>query len=138
LPTHFKEKEEKILKVLDKLAEEIAKGTPVIVEGRNDVNALRTLGIEGKILSIKTHGKSLIDAISEIEGLEAHQVILLLDFDRRGKELTKRLKQQLEKTGINPNLMFWSELLSIVRREVKDIEGLAAYMETLKRKICNS
>jgi 2,5-diamino-6-(ribosylamino)-4(3H)-pyrimidinone 5'-phosphate reductase len=138
LSTHLKEKEEKILEVLEQLAEESAKGTPIIVEGKNDIIALRSLGIEGKILSAKTGGKTLLDTVSEIEKTGAHDVILLMDFDRRGKELTKRLKEQLEKSGINPSLSFWRELSAFVSKEVKDIEGLAAYMETLKRKICNS
>ncbi|MEM3725438.1 MAG: toprim domain-containing protein [Candidatus Bathyarchaeia archaeon] len=138
LSTHLKEKEEKILKVLEQLAEESAKGTPIIVEGKNDITTLRALGVKGKILSAKTGGKSLLETISEIEKQEPREVILLLDFDRRGKELTERLKQQLEKIGINPNLSFWRELSLLVSREVKDIEGLATYMENLKRKICNS
>ncbi|MGQ9624730.1 MAG: toprim domain-containing protein [Candidatus Bathycorpusculaceae bacterium] len=138
MSTHFKEKDEKIFEVLEQLAEESAKGTPIIVEGKNDIIALRALGIEGKIISAKTGGKTLLDTVSEIEKTEAYEVILLLDFDRRGKELTNRLKQHLEKTGINPNLLFWRELSSLVSREVKDIEGLASYMESLKRKICNS
>lgn len=135
---HLKEKEEKILKVLARLAEESGKGTPIIVEGKKDIETLRVLGIEGRITSAKTGGKSLLDAVSEIEEMGTREVILLLDFDRRGKELTERLKQQLEKTDINPNLSFWRELSALVSREVKDIEGLAAYMESLKRKIYNS
>lgn len=138
MSTHLKAKEEKILKVLEQLNEESTKGTPVIVEGVKDIETLRALGIEGKITSAKTGGKSLLDIVSEIERMEAREVILLLDFDRRGRELTEKLKQQLEKTGINPNLSFWRELSALVSREVKDIEGLAAYMESLKRKIYNS
>ncbi|MEM3673317.1 MAG: toprim domain-containing protein [Candidatus Bathyarchaeia archaeon] len=135
---HLKEKEEKILKVLEQLAEESAKGTPIIVEGKNDITTLRALGVKGKVLSAKTGGKSLLETVSQLEKQESREVILLLDFDRRGRELTERLKQQLEKVGVNPNLSFWRELLLLVRREVKDIEGLASYMENLKRKICNS
>ena len=138
MSAHLKVKEEKILKVLAQLNEESVKGIPIIVEGEKDIETLRVLGIEGRITSAKTGGKSLLDVVSEIEEMGTREVILLLDFDRRGKELTKRLKQQLEKTGINPNLLFWRELSALVSREVKDIEGLAAYMESLKRKIYNS
>ena len=138
MSTHLQEKEEKILQVLECLAEESAKGTPIIVEGKNDIEALRVLGIEGKIISAKTGGKSILDVISEVEKLTAKEVIMLLDFDRRGKEWTKRLKQNLEKAKTKINLTFWSRLLELVGTEVKDIEGLATYMETLKRKIHNS
>jgi len=138
LSTHLQEKEEKILRVLECLAEESAKGTPIIVEGKNDIEALRALGVEGKIISAKTGGKSILDVISEVEKCTAKEVIMLLDFDRRGKEWTKRLKQNLEKAKTKINITFWSRLLALVGTEVKDIEGLATYMETLKRKIHNS
>ena len=138
MSTHLQEKEEKILHVLECLIEESAKGTPIIVEGKNDIEALRILGVEGKIMSAKTGGKSILDVISEVEKCAAKEVIMLLDFDRRGKEWTKRLKQSLEKAETKINLTFWNRLLELVGTEVKDVEGLATYMETLKRKIHNS
>jgi 2,5-diamino-6-(ribosylamino)-4(3H)-pyrimidinone 5'-phosphate reductase len=138
LSTHLKQKQEKILQILEGLAEESAKGTPVVVEGKKDIDALRILGVEGKIISAKTGGKTFLDIISEVEKTEAKEVILLLDFDRRGRELTKNIRQYLEKTSIKPNLMFWRDLSRLVGAEVKDVEGLASYMETLKSKISDS
>ena len=137
MSAHLQEKEEKILRVLECLSEESAKGTPIIVEGKNDIEALRALGVEGKIISAKTGGKSILDVISEVEQCTAKEVIMLLDFDRRGKEWTKRLKQNLEKAKTKINITFWSRLLKFVGTEVKDVEGLATYMETLKRKTRN-
>lgn len=138
MSTHLKQKQEKILQILEGLAEESAKGTPVVVEGKKDIDALRILGVEGKIISAKTGGKTFLDIISEVEKTEAKEVILLLDFDRRGRELTKNIRQYLEKTSIKPNLMFWRDLSRLVGAEVKDVEGLASYMETLKSKISDS
>ncbi|MDI6904514.1 MAG: toprim domain-containing protein [Candidatus Bathyarchaeia archaeon] len=138
MSTCLKQKEEKILQILERLTQETAKGTPIIVEGKKDIETLKTLAVKGKIISAKTGGKSFLDVISEIEKSRAREVILLLDFDRRGKEWTKRLKQNLEKTKIKPNLTFWTKLSKLVGKDVKDIESLATYMETLKRKICNS
>ncbi|MEM2972386.1 MAG: toprim domain-containing protein [Candidatus Bathyarchaeia archaeon] len=138
MSARLKAKEEKILKILEQLNEESTAGKLIIVEGEKDIKTLRTLGIEGKIIMAKAGGKSLLDVVSEIEEMGTCQVILLLDFDRRGRELMKKLKQQLEKTGINPNLLFWRELSALLSREVKDIEGLSTYMENLKRKIYNS
>jgi len=134
LSTRLKDKEEKILQILDRLAEESAKGKPIIVEGKKDIETLRTFNIEGKIISAKSGGKSLLDVVSEVEKDKAAEIILLLDFDRRGREWTKRLKQHLESARIIPNTTLWSGLFALVRREVKDIESLTAYMETLKKK----
>ena len=138
MSTHLREKEEKILQILECLTEESAKDTPIIVEGKKDIETLRMLDVKGTIIAAKTGGKTFLDTISEIEKTRKKEVILLLDFDRRGKELTKRLKQHLEKTEIKANLTFWLNLSSIVGKEVKDIEGLASYMETLKSKTTNS
>jgi len=135
LSVGLKRKAERLLQLLEKLAIEAAKGIPIVVEGQKDVNALKQLNVNGKFVSSKTSGKSFIDILTEIEHLKVKEVILLLDFDRRGAEWTHRLKQHLEKTRIKPNLNFWSQLYGLVGRDVKDIEGLPAYLETLKKRI---
>jgi len=131
----LKNRTEKILQLLNKLAMEAAKGIPIVVEGQKDVSALHQLNVEGKFVSSKTSGKSFLDILTEIEQQRVREVILLLDFDRRGAEWTHRLKQHLEKTKIKPNLTFWNQLYGLVGRDLKDIEGLPAYLETLKKRI---
>jgi 2,5-diamino-6-(ribosylamino)-4(3H)-pyrimidinone 5'-phosphate reductase len=135
---HLKDKEEKILQILESLAQESSRGIPIIVEGKKDIMALTMLDVQGTMITAKTGGKTFMDTVSEIEKTHQKEVILLLDFDRRGRELTKRLRQHLEKTETKTNLTFWISLSSIIGKEVKDIEGLASYMETLKSKISNS
>ena len=76
-----------------------------------------------------------MDLICDVEESGAREVILLFDFDRRGKEWTKTVRQRLEIARIKADLTFWSELLGLAGKEVKDIEGLAAYLETLKKKL---
>jgi 5S rRNA maturation endonuclease (ribonuclease M5) len=129
----LKEKEEKISEVLSALAEESAKGTIILVEGRKDVEALRALGVEGPIVTIKTGGKSFLDVISEIEA-KTSKVILFLDFDRRGKQGTNRLRHGLERIGIKVDSKFWLDLLKSAGKDVQCVEGLNAYLENLKIK----
>lgn len=133
MSTSIREKLEKIQKLLERLATESAKGIPIIVEGPNDERALRALSISGEIISAKT-SKSFMHIISEIEERGQKEVILLLDFDRRGREWTKRLMQNLERMRTKPNMLFWNGLLSLAGREIKDIEGLASYVKTLEKK----
>jgi 5S rRNA maturation endonuclease (ribonuclease M5) len=135
LSTKLKEKEEKIQRIIAALTEESAKGKPIIVEGKKDAQALRELGVNGKILTVKTGGKSFIEATAEIEKLGAQEVILLLDFDRRGKEGTERLQQNLEPAKIKANTRFWRELQGLVGREIQCIESLTSYLKTLQEKI---
>ncbi|MBE0512229.1 toprim domain-containing protein [Candidatus Bathyarchaeota archaeon] len=134
MSTKSEKKLEKILKLLERLTKESTKGTPIIVEGRNDVNALHELGLQGDIISAKSSGKSFLDVLGEVEGRGKREVILLMDFDRNGKEWTNRLARRLEEMRITPNLLFWKRLLGLVGHDVKDIEGLATYLETLRKK----
>ena len=134
MSTKSERKLEKILKLLERLSKELTKGTPIIVEGRNDINALHELGLEGDIISAKSSGKSFLDVLGEVEGRGRREVILLMDFDRNGKEWTNRLARRLEEMRITPNLLFWKRLLGLVGHDVKDIEGLATYLETLRKK----
>ena len=135
MSTKSEKKLEKILKLLERLTKESTKGTPIIVEGRNDVNALHELSLQGDIISAKSSGKSFLDVLGEVEGRGKREVILLMDFDRHGKEWTNRLTRRLEEMRITPNLLFWKRLLGLVGRDVKDIEGLATYLETLRKKV---
>jgi 5S rRNA maturation endonuclease (ribonuclease M5) len=135
LSTRLKEKEEKILRILNAIAEESAKGTLIIVEGKKDVETLRALGLTGAVLTVKTGGKSFLDAVSEIEKRGVSEVILFLDFDRRGKEGTRHLKQSLERAKIKPDTKFWRELSALVGKEIQCVESLTAYLGTLRAKV---
>ena len=135
MSTRLEKKLEKTFKLLERLTKEATKGTPIIVEGRNDINTLHELGLEGDIISAKSSGKSFLDVLGEVERREKREVILLMDFDRNGKQWTNRLARRLEEMRKKPNLLFWKRLLSLVGHDVKDIEGLATYLETLRKKM---
>ncbi|MGA3111523.1 MAG: toprim domain-containing protein [Candidatus Bathyarchaeia archaeon] len=134
MSTRLKEKQEKLEALVAKLAEDAAKGKPIVVEGKKDAQALNDLGIEGKMVTVKTGGKSFLEATVEIENLGVRAVVLLLDFDRRGKEGTLRLKRDLERAKIKVDVRFWRELEALVGREIQCIESLPAYMSTLQKK----
>ncbi|MGD6934581.1 MAG: hypothetical protein ACQCN5_10285 [Candidatus Bathyarchaeia archaeon] len=134
MSTKLKDRLEKILQIIAKLVEESGKGTPVVVEGKRDADNLRLLGVGGKIVTVKTGGKSFVDVVSEIEESGTRGVILFLDFDRRGKEGTKRLVSELERLHVKANVRFWRELEGLVSRDIQCIESLPNYLETLKTK----
>ena len=135
MSTRLKEKQEKILQILNALVEESSEGTPIIVEGKKDVDALRGFGVKGVMVTLKTGGKSFLDVVSEIEQAGTADVVLFLDFDRRGREGTKCLKKHFERAKIRANLRFWRALNALVGKELSCIEGLVAYMGTLRNKI---
>jgi len=134
LSAHFKDKVEKIEQIITKITEESAKGKPIIVEGKKDAKALQELGVSGPIMTVKTGGKSFLQATMEIETLDTAEVILLLDFDRRGKEGTERLQQSLERSKIKVNRKFWLELRALGGHEIQCIESLTSYLYTIHKK----
>ena len=135
MSTRLKEKEEKLLKIIETLKEENAKGKPIVVEGKKDVAALHALGVTGTLITVKTGGKSFLDAICEIEKTGAPEVILFLDFDRRGKEGTKHLKHNLERAKIKTNTKLWRALSATAGNAIQCIESITAYLQTLHAKI---
>ena len=135
MSTRLKKKEEKILQILETLREESSSGKPIVVEGIKDVEALRELEVRGLVLTVKTGGKSYLEVVSKIEKTGGTEVILLLDFDRRGREGTKRLKQLLERTRIRANTKYWRKLAGQAGRDIQCIESLTVYLRTLHAKI---
>ena len=124
----------KIEQILAQLTEESRKGKLIVVEGKKDAETLQELGVNGTILTVKTGGKSFLQAAQEIESLGVSEVILLLDFDRRGKEGTKRLQESLERGKIKVNTKFWRELSGLMSREIQCIECLTSYLRNLQEK----
>lgn len=117
---------EKLSEVLEGLLEEAAKGIPVIVEGLKDAEALENLGLKGTIILAKARGGSYLDAVEEAS--TQREVIILTDFDRRGDEMAAFLKEDLEGRGVKVNLTLRRRIASLVRKDVKDVEGLASYV----------
>ncbi|MEM3715666.1 MAG: toprim domain-containing protein [Candidatus Bathyarchaeia archaeon] len=128
---------EKINCIIERLKSETSMGALLVVEGEKDARALREIGIMSDIIAVKSRGKKLADIVDEIISAGSREIILLMDFDRRGKELTKLLAKSLETARIKVELSFWQSFSSLLSNDVKDIEGLATYIETLRKKIEN-
>lgn len=123
---------EGLSKTLEKLSRKGALGVPIIVEGKKDVAALMKLGIRGKTLTIKDSGKILEDSLDRTLGSE---VVVFVDFDRHGSELAKEIAIYMESRKVKADLAVWREIRALVRRDLKDVEGLPSYLERLKKRI---
>ena len=70
------ERAERLREVIEKLSE-INKTIPILVEGKKDAAALRTLGLVGEIITVH-RGKSIYDFCLDISE-RFHRVIILPD-----------------------------------------------------------
>jgi len=125
---------ERLNYLVERLRDEVSRGALLVVEGERDVASLRTIGINSNIIAIKSGGKTFQE-IMDIISSSSREVIVLTDFDRKGRELAERLCSFLEGMKIKVNLRFWKELYELLNGDIKDIEGLAVCLENLRRKI---
>ena len=95
----------------------------VVVEGKRDAAALVKLGYSGKILEFHRFNGMIKFADS---AAKYPRLILLLDGDRKGKYLTKKIIELLEhRTKID--LLFKKKLVSITKGKIRFIEQLICY-----------
>lgn len=116
---------EQLEELITELKEHASDGTPIIVEGINDVGALKKLGIKGRFHKISI-GKSLLNFIEGLAG--SKEIIVLTDFDRTGDKLAKFCARHLKRLGVEPITEFREKLKLLVHKDVKDIEGLAKFL----------
>lgn len=100
---------------------------PIIVEGRLDVVALRKIGFSGEIIHLPKN-KTIINFSYSLT--KYREVILLMDWDKKGKRLTSILEKYLITEGIRVNLKLW-KLLNTINSETSNVEGLPAFMEKI-------
>ena len=99
------------------------KNSAVVVEGKRDSAALVKLGYSGKILEFHKFNGMIKFADS---AAKYRKLILLLDGDRKGRYLTKKIIELLEhRTKID--LLFKKRLVSITKAKIRFIEQLVCY-----------
>ena len=77
------ERAERLREIIEHL-HDINERIPVIVEGKKDAAALRSLGLIGDVITLH-NGKNLYDFCDDI-ARRFHRVVLLLDWDRKGED----------------------------------------------------
>ena len=99
------------------------KNSVVVVEGKRDSAALKKLGYSGKIIEFHRFNGMIKFTDS---AAKYRKLILLLDGDRKGRYLTKKIIGLLEhRTTID--LLFKKKLVTITKGKIRFIEQLTCY-----------
>ncbi len=104
---------------------------PVIVEGERDVRSLRELGLQGEVLPLNS-GVSMFH-LAESYSRRLRKAIILTDWDRRGGQLCRLLMDAFEANGVRADVDFRARITLLCRKDIKDVESLAAHVERLAR-----
>ena len=101
----------------------LQKNSVVVVEGKRDSAALKKLGYSGKIIEFHRFNGMIKFTDS---AAKYRKLILLLDGDRKGRYLTKKIIGLLEhRTKID--LLFKKKLVIITKGKIRFIEQLVCY-----------
>ncbi len=111
------------------LLEASSRGAAIIVEGRRDKNALRSLGVEGPI--IMASRRPALDLAEDVARIY-RDIIVLTDWDSKGEEMALIIEQHLRCTSARTDLETRSRLKKLVRKDIKDVESLSLYMDRMR------
>jgi len=101
------------------------KDSIVVVEGKRDEEALKKLGFSGSICQFHSF-KGLTRFVDSMPRYKS--LILLLDSDRKGSYLTKRIISQLQHR-MRIDLSFRKKLMVITKGKVRHVENLTLYAD---------
>ena len=127
----------KIAKIFEDFKESNKDGLPILVEGKRDKDFLLELGFSGPI-EILNRGWSLEKLVTHL--LEKYQLIfenkkptlsILMDWDRTGKRLQKKLVQIFLSMDKNVDETLRNELIRTLNGRTKTVEGIRFILNEL-------
>ncbi|MDO8642334.1 MAG: toprim domain-containing protein [Candidatus Woesearchaeota archaeon] len=95
----------------------------IIVEGKKDAHALCSLGVNNHVVMLS---KKPLYAVVEDVAEKTTDVIILTDFDKKGKELYGKLKKSLIAHGVQVDNTFREFLQNT---GISHIEGLKTHVQ---------
>ena len=107
------------------LNDEYERGSIIVVEGRRDAEALARVGFTGNP-AVFHHFKGIADFLDYHQN-DGKKMILLLDMDRTGKQLTRKIVSQLQSRRHNVTLFYKNALARITNGKVRHVEDLSTF-----------
>jgi 5S rRNA maturation endonuclease (ribonuclease M5) len=100
----------------------------ILVEGKRDLEALSYLGCNGNIRMYHNF-KNPIDVVDKFRD-KYKKLIILLDLDRTGEIMTKKICNMLNQRYIDQS--YRMRLLSITQGRIKNIEELKSFYDSMQ------
>ena len=126
------ERLEKLEELILELRELSESGAIIVVEGRKDMESLRFLGINGEI---KLASQQPLIEFTESLSKSGKKIVLLTDWDKKGRVVAGKIIKHLSAYGIMPNIDVRLRLRGLSKKRIKDIESLNNYVNKLRYEI---
>lgn len=109
--------------IVHDLNQEVENGALLVVEGKKDTMALRGFGFTGDCFEISQGGFPQFLHLAE----SRRKVILLLDYDRKGRYMFARALKLMNGKGIASDSRFRDALRAVTGGELRHVEDLDKY-----------
>jgi len=109
--------------LIQRINEESRCNTLVVVEGKRDERALVSLGLSTRCFWLSKYG--FANFILEAE--KSKKVILLLDYDRKGRYLFAKALGILQRKGISADSYYRKEIRRITKGMIAHIEEIVSF-----------
>jgi dTMP kinase len=124
-PQERLEELESVLEALSLLPDDFV----ILVEGRRDIGSLHLLGVKREMIAVQTQGGLL--GVAESLCAQGKKAVILTDWDRKGGQLARLLRQGLESCGVPYDEELRRRMARVCSGEVKDVESLPTYFTRL-------
>jgi len=121
------------LETLEEIIKELCEASkfiPIIVEGLKDRMALRSLEVNGHII-VLNDGDTILGTCEKL-AREWSAVIIFTDWDHKGGELAHALEDAFHGCGIEYDSEYRASVSMLVKKDIKDVEGLPPLMRRLQ------
>ncbi len=122
------------LEIIDEIIDRIQSVSSeyiVLVEGKNDFKALKSLGLNIDTIEVQRDGGPL-KAAESVYGM-GKKAVILTDWDDKGDILAKELSLQLSALCVPYDLSIRKDLGDVCIKDIKDIESLYSLYIRLDR-----
>jgi 5S rRNA maturation endonuclease (ribonuclease M5) len=123
-----KERLKELQAILDELTERDEE-VVILVEGLRDRGALTILGVRGEMLQVQSSDG--IFPVAERLAKEGRKAIILTDWDRKGGQLCRLLKNALKANAVPYDDELRHRLVVIARQDIKDVQSLPSLYSRL-------
>jgi dTMP kinase len=127
-----KERLDEIQAVLDELVSRDPEDV-ILVEGMRDRGALTILGVRGEMIQVQSSDG--IFAIAERLAREKKKAIIMTDWDRKGGQLSRLLKNALTSNAVPYDDRLRQRLVVVAKQDVKDVQSLPSLYSRLVQEV---
>ncbi len=127
-----KERLDEIQAVLEELISRDPKAV-ILVEGMRDRGALTILGVKGDMVQVQSSDG--IFAIAERLARDQKSAIIMTDWDRKGGQLGRLLRNALTSNAVPYDDTLRQRLVIVARQDIKDVQSLPSLYSRLVQEV---